>query len=128
MTDFLSNRFTLFFKRSDGYGKHVLNRCMKTGGRYDKTTRAMVNVPGIYTVYIGDWEDFRGGKYTLSKGDLIVFENIPDSAPQSSDDFDALADKYNDGSRGMIIANVSENVLFDGGVPWSINHIEVTNG
>ena len=53
---------------------------------------------------------------------------MPDSAPQSSDDFDALADKYNDGSRGMIIANVSENVLFDGGGPWSINHIEVTNG
>lgn len=47
---------------------------------------------------------------------------------QSSDDFDALADKYNDGSRGMIIANVSENVLFDGDTPWSINHIEVTNG
>lgn len=128
MTDFLSNRFTLFFKRSDGYAKHVLNRCMKTGGQYDKTTHAMINVPGIYTAYIGDWEDFRGGKYTLSKGDLIVFENVPDSAPQSSDDFDALADKYNDGSRGMIIANVSENVLFDGGAPWSINHIEVTNG
>lgn len=128
MTDFLSNRFTLFFKRSDGYAKHVLKRCMKTGGRYDKTTHAMINVPGIYTAYIGDWEDFCGGKYTLSKGDLIVFENVPDSAPQSSDDFDALADKYNDGSRGMIIANVSENVLFDGGTPWSINHIEVTNG
>lgn len=132
MTEFMTNQFTVFFKHSAGFGKYIAKHCAKMGGRYDKTSRAMINEPGIYTVYIGDWKDcvrsYAEGKYMLNKGDLIVFSKVNDSVPSTSDEFDELVDKYNDGYSSMVVSNVLHNILFDNdNKPWEINHIEVNN-
>ena len=132
MTEFMTNQFTVFFKHSAGFGKYIARHCAKIGGRYDKTVRAMINVPGIYTVYIGDWKDYvrsyENGKYMLNKGDLIVFSEVNDPAPSTPDEFDELIDKYDDGYSAMVVSNVSHNILFDNSnKPWGINHIEANN-
>lgn len=120
--------------------KHILKRCDKVGGIYDKSQNAMVLTSGEYTVYIKDWQDYvmaswngcgfygneekRQNHFTLAKGDLIIFDEILDSVPTSGDEYDALIEKYADNSMTVADFEVFINYRADG-TPWDINHIEV---
>lgn len=119
--------------------KHVLKGCACTGGIYDKSKKAISLSGGKFTVYIKNVEKFkppcfaekaedgyysaprdkRADFFTLGKGDLIVFDIIPDEVPKSVEEYDALIEKY--GTNMMTVSGYEVFNVKD----WRTNHIEV---
>ena len=124
--------------------KNTLRGCDRLDGIYDRTNGTMVRAADTWTAWLGDWQSFKSpdwlddGYYTLTDdekarfytanvGDLLIFNEIPDSAPTDERGFRALIDKYK--SMGGIITGVKAYINYKpNGAPWHTNHIELTRG
>ncbi len=124
--------------------KHTLTMCGKKDGLYDKTSGAMVFKANTWTAFIYNWKQYKkplwtdGGYYalpdtdkgkyfTVSVGDLLVFDDIPDNTPETLQEFNALRDKYKY-SGGIITGSEVYINYRPNGVPWRTNHIEIIKG
>lgn len=126
------------------YVKHTLKNCGKKDGIYDRSSGTMAYAANTWTAYIGDWEGYKpphwleDGYYTISEeekadcftvavGDLLIFADIPDEAPMSLNEFNAMKEKYKD--MGGIISSVEVYIQYKlSGEPWKTNHIEAIKG
>lgn len=124
--------------------KHILTKCGKQNGLYDKSSGTMIYRANSWTAYIFDWQGYKqpnwldGGYYMLSDeekdnyftanvGDLLIFGEIPDAAPTTIQEFNALATKYKDNG-GIITGNEVYINYKPDGTPWKMNHIELIKG
>ena len=121
--------------------KNILTMCGKKDGIYDRSSGGMIYKANTWTAFIFDWQNYKkplwtaGGYYaltqseqaqwfTVSVGDLLIFADIPDTAPESLQEFNTLRDKYKDS--GGIITGAEVYIRFKpDGTPWRTNHIEV---
>ena len=123
--------------------KYTLKGCDKTDVVYDKTSDTIVNKATSWTVYIKDWQSWRPpswvgngyyaltaldkqGAYTISVGDLIVFDDVDDVAPSSVAEFNALVNKYK--NNGGAVTSSEAFINYNGSTPWKTNHIEAVRG
>ena len=111
-----------------------IKNCGKVGGVYDRSSGTMVKTSGEYTVYIKEPESYvspaeyyasdNTDKFTLGKGDFIIFDDVDDAVPKNGDEYDALIDKYSD--NGMTVSDFEIYINHKpDGTPWKTNHIEV---
>lgn len=122
--------------------KSTVKDCGMINGIIDRTTGTMIYKANTFTAFIGDWKKYRapdwldGGYYALSDkdkyftvnvGDLIVFSDIPDLAPTTIQEFQALVTKYKDNGGTVSSAQAYINYKSDG-TPWKTNHIEAIKG
>lgn len=121
--------------------KHALAHCGKRDGLYDKSSGQMIYKASTWTAYVYDWQRYKnplwtsGGYYALSDsekdnfftvdaGDLLIFADIPEAAPKSIAEFNALRDKYK--TCGGIVTGCEAYINYKpNGKPWKTNHIEV---
>lgn len=124
--------------------KKILRFCGKQNGLYGKTNETMLNKSNAWTAYIGDWERFKEPNwsddgyysindienseyYTANVGDLLIFGEITDAAPNSMQEFQRLVQKYKDG--GGLITSVETYINYKAdGTAWKTNHIELIKG
>lgn len=127
-----------------GWKKHILRRCAKKDGLYDKSSGTMFFKANTWTAYLYDWQDYKApgwiddGYYALSEdekeafytvnvGDLLVFGEIPDAEPTNIQEFNALVKKYRD--NGGLITGCETYIKYKpNGNPWKTNHIEIIKG
>ena len=124
--------------------KHFLTKCDKKEGLYDQSKEAMVYDANAFTVFCGNWQDYRkplfvdGGYYALPEDekeryftvrpkDFIIFAKVDDAAPETTAEFMALKNKYADYGGEITGAEVYINYHPDG-TPWRTNHIEIIKG
>lgn len=123
---------------------HRLTHCGKDSGIYDASSGTMNYRGNTWTAYIYGWEKYKrpdwldGGYYALSDdeqdtyftanvGDLLIFADIPDAAPTTIQEFNALVNKYKD--LGGTITKADAYIRFKAdGTPWKTNHIELIKG
>lgn len=121
--------------------KKILNFCGKQNGLQGKTNETMLNKSNSWTAYVGDWKRFKEPNwsdtgyysindvensdfYTANVGDLLVFDEIPDAAPDSMQEFQRLVQKYKD--IGGLITSVEVYINYkSNGAAWKTNHIEL---
>ena len=126
--------------------KHILSGCAKHDGIYDRTTGVLFRSDNAFTVHTRDWRRYRapiwtvGGYYALSddekkefytanRGDLIIFKEISEDAPEDIDEFDALAEKY--ASFGGVVSEAAACIAYKDAqrrAPWRTNHIKIIKG
>lgn len=122
-------------KKKIAWHKHTLTKCDVVGGVYDRSQHTLIKTSGEYTAYIKDWERYIpaqqyynmsdcSDKFTIAKGDLIIFSDIPEDAPSDGDSFDLLVDKYSGNCMTVSDFELYINYRSDG-KPWKTNHIEV---
>lgn len=119
--------------------KYTLTGCDMQSGIFDRTSQTMTYRANTWTAWIGDWWHYRepdwldGGYYALNDktlyytanaGDLLIFSDIPDNAPKSEQEFQALVTKYK--NAGGILSSVQAFINYKpNGTPWRTNHIEI---
>ena len=125
------------------YRKHILAGCDVQTGFFDKSTGTMVYKANTWTAWTDDWgnyktpswldggyyalaSDKKDGYFTANNGDLLIFDNIPDLAPTTTQEFQALVTKYKDLGGLITAANIYINFKDDN--PWKTNHIELIKG
>lgn len=123
--------------------KRVIKGCDKTDGIYDKSTGTMVYKANSFTAYLSDWQNYREPNfsdngyyslygtddklYTATAGDLIIFGEIDDPAPNNAQEFNNLRNKY--ANNGGILTGAEAFINYRGdGKPWRTNHIELIKG
>lgn len=121
-------------KRKVGWKMFKLTGCDVVGAKYDRSQGTIGLESGAHNVYIKNWQDYcpsadfyetlPAGKYTLARGDLIIFEDIDIAAPTSVEEYDSLIEKYVDTSLTVSDFEVFVNYKRNG-MPWRTNHIEV---
>lgn len=121
--------------------KHTLVNCDKKDGLYDKSSGQILYRVNTFTAYVYDWQRYKkplwdkdgyyalpdaekSGYYTVNVGDLIIFAEIPDSAPTTTQEFNAIREKYK-GCGGMITGAEVYINYNPNGEPWKTNHIEI---
>lgn len=146
MTDFFTDTYTIINQvpvsadtaTKNVFIKNKISHCCRRSGIYDKSSETIIFKRDSWTVRSKDWKRFRqptfenGGYYSLNdksgcftanSGDLLIFAEINDPAPESIAEFKALADKYK-GMGGVITGTeVFINYRSDG-KPWETNHIK----
>ena len=127
-----------------GYKKYILYGCDVQNGFFDKSTGTMMYKANTWTAWLSDWKAFKeaswlnggyyaladkdkGNYFTVNIGDLIVCEDIPDLAPTTIQEFQALVTKYKDNGGTVSSAQAYINYKSDG-TPWKTNHIEAIKG
>lgn len=121
-----------------------VENCASVGGVLDRTSGIMANRASTWTAFLHDWQRYKPphwdkggfyalsdsekrGTYTVNVGDLIVFGNVTDKAPESLREFNALCEKYK--NNGGVVTSCQAYIMFDAqGRPWSTNHIEAVKG
>ena len=124
--------------------KHTLTDCGKKDGLFDQSSGTMSSKANTWTAYLNDWERYKpphwldGGYYalpddakpsyfTVNVGDLIIFDDIPDVAPTTLTEFNALSKKYKD--IGGAVTSAEAYITYKpNGEPWGNNHIEAIKG
>ena len=124
--------------------KYRLDNCGKKDGLYDKSNGTMAYKANTWTAFIYNWQQYKpplwvdNGYYTLTDeekadyftanvGDLVIFSDVFDDAPTTTQEFNALRDKYKD--MGGIITGAEEHINYKpNGTPWKTNHIECIKG
>ena len=120
---------------SNKYAKHVLQKCGKDDGIFDRSAGTMAYKKDSWTAYICDTEkyippcDYYGSdninsKFTVNVGDLLIFKIISEDAPKNTKEFINLRDKYK--SCGGVITGQRTYLSYNAdGTPWTTNYIEV---
>ena len=128
------------------YKKHILSGCDVQTGFYDKTSGTMIYKANTWTAWLSDWEshrvppwlengyysmasDVKHNFYTANNGDLLIFADIPDIVPKTTQEFQALVTKYKD--LGGLITSANAYINYhdtEHKKPWKINHIELIKG
>lgn len=124
------------------YKKYLLIGCGVQGGFIDKSSGTMVYKSNVWTAWISDWRHYKpptwtdsgyygmsskDGFYTASNGDLLIFADISDAAPETSQEFQTLVNKYKD--MGGLITAANPYINYNAtGMPWKTNHIELIKG
>ena len=121
--------------------KFTLEGCGWVGGIYDKSSGTVINRNNTWTAWIGNWQAYTpptfcdGGfyalsdeeisrHYTVTAGDLLIFDDIPDSEPANEREFQTLASKYKNMGGLLTGAEVYINYRPNGN-PWRTNHITI---
>lgn len=124
--------------------KSVLMKCDMQDGIFDKTSQTMVYKAHTWTAWVADWQRYKAPHwlddgyyaladdeksefYTVNAGDLLIFSEIPDSAPTSEQEFQQLAAKYKN-TGGILTASEAYINYRPNGTPWRTNHIEIIRG
>ena len=124
--------------------KYRLDKCGKSDGLRDESSKTMAYKANTWTAYIGNWQEYKpptwldDGYYALSDdekaeyytanvGDLLIFADIPDETPTTLQEFNALRDKYKD-IGGIITSQKAHTLYKSNGTPWPNNHIELIKG
>lgn len=117
------------------YAKHVLNKCGKNDGIFDRSNGMMAYKKDSWTVYICDTENYMPPSdyyecdninlfFTVNIGDLLIFKDISDDVPKSTKEFLDLRNKYK--MCGGIVTGQRAYITYDAnGNPWDTNYIEV---
>ena len=128
------------------YKKHILSGCDVQTGFYDKTSGTMIYKANTWTAWLSDWKNYRvpswlengyysmasdvkDNFYTANNGDLLIFADIPDIVPNTTQEFQALVTKYKD--LGGLITSANAYINYhdkEHKKPWKINHIELIKG
>lgn len=142
LSDLYNKTFTVFnqVQFSDGtkWIKHKIRYCSAKSGIFDKSRNQMTYTATSWTMRTRDWKMYRppteNGYYaldnadmqkyfTVAVGDLIVFDDIPDSAPNDIKEFKTICDKYK--NCGGIVSSAEAFINYDRcGNAWKTNHIK----
>lgn len=152
LTDLFSEAFTIINQvptsQSNSaireWKKHVIRQCDKRDGIFDRATGTMAYKANSWTVSCKDWQTYRkplwvdGGYYALTEydkdrywtanvGDLIIFADVDDVAPTTTQEFVALRTKYQ--NNGGTISSAQDYINYKpNGKAWKTNHIEMVKG
>lgn len=142
LSELYDKTFTVFnqvrFSDSIKWVKNKIRYCSKKDGIFDKSNNQMKYTASSWTVRTKDWKRYKepneNGFYsleneqmknyfTIAPGDLIVFDDVSDDAPNDIKSFKLLCDKYKD--CGGIVSSAEAFIHYDRYAnPWKTNHIK----